>query len=612
METWPDGKVNWVSTTKMPLRDQDGTIIGTFGISRDITARKAAEQALREQTQILQSVLDSIADGVVVTDQAGRFILVNPAAEQILGTIPTNTSPEEWIANYGFFLPDRSTPYPPNELPLLRALRGGAVDAVEVFVKTQTAPAGLWLSVDSRPLRNDGGELVGAVAAFRDVSARKRAEEALRTSEHRYRELFENANDIVYTHDLQGRMTTLNKTGEAAIGYSSSEAVGMRLEEFVAPEHLPRAKEMIRRKLAGHGSTTYELEIIAKDGRRVPLEVSTRIIYEGNHAVGVQGIARDITERRRSAEALQRQAQMLGEQAEELERRNEALSRAYAELKEAESQLIQSEKMAAIGQLVAGLAHEINNPAAFVLTHLTVIARDLDDMALYFDSCRKLEAAAHAFAPAEAEEIASLREELGIEESTEEVRSLVEAAKGGMTRIRDLVASLRSYSRIEMRGDFVMGDLNDGLRATLVLLRPIMPKGIVVELQERELPVVECNLGQINQVFMNLLVNAVQAIGEIGRINIETGRQEEGVFVSIRDNGPGIPEGIRSRIFDPFFTTKEVGKGTGLGLSISRRIIEAHHGRIEVDSQPGVGTEFRIWLPLRQSQGESGERNNEE
>lgn len=606
-ETWLDGHVSWVATSKMPLRDPDGNVIGTFGVSRDVTQRHEAEAALRRQTRILQSVLDSISDGVVVTDAQGHFLLFNPAAEQILHLGPRDVDPREWADAYGLFRPDGTTPYPAEQLPLALALRGESVDGSEIFVRHERIPEGAWISVDARPLRDDQGTLVGAVAAFRDVSARKRTEEALRSSEERYRELFENANDVVYTHDLTGRMTSLNKAGELSTGYSAAEANGMRIEDIVAPEHLERAREMTRRKLAGLASTTYELEVVAKDGRRVPLEVSTRIIFQSGQAIGVQGIGRDVTERRRAQEALQRQARQLGEQAEELERRNAALSKAYGELKEAESQLIQSEKMAAIGQLVAGLAHEINNPAAYVLTNLTVIARDLDDLLAYIEACHALEEAAAPHAPERVEALRALREQKQINDATTEIRALVDAAKGGMVRIRDLVASLRSYSRIEMRGEFVMGDLNEGLDATLVLLRPIVPKGLSIDIKSTELPVVECNLGQINQVFMNLLVNAVQAVGESGTISIETGRAADGVAVRIRDSGPGIGAEIRSRIFDPFFTTKEVGQGTGLGLSISRRIIEAHHGSIDVESTGPEGTTFRIWLPLRQPPAASSE-----
>lgn len=599
-ETWHDGRVTWAATTKMPLRDQRGVVIGTFGISRDITVRKEAEHALQRQTKILQSVLDSIADGVVVTDESGQFMLHNAAAEHILDFGPDDRSLGEWLEKCSHYLPDRRTPYPAGQLPLQRALRGEAVDGADVFVRHARATEGKWLSVDARPLREDDGQLVGAVAAFRDVTQRKRAEQALRASEMRYRELFENANDIVYTHDLNGKVTSLNKAGEIAFGFTPEEALQITLDKFVVPEHLGKAREMIQRKLRGQTSTTYELEVVAKDGRRVPLEVSTRIVFEGNQPIGVQGIARDITERRRAEEALQWQARQLSEQAEELERRNEALSKAYAELKEAESQLIQSEKMAAIGQLVAGLAHEVNNPAAFVMTNLTVIARDLEDLLEYQRVCEELEPWLAEHSPQRAETLARVRRERGVAESTEEIQSLLSAAKGGMARIRDLVTNLRGFSRIETRGDFVMGDLNEGLHATLVMLRPIIPKGIEIGVHEHNLPVVECNLAQINQVFMNLLVNAAQAVGSTGKVEVHTERVEDGVLVRVVDNGPGIAEKIRSKIFDPFFTTKEVGKGTGLGLSISRRIIEAHHGRIDVESEAGKGAEFRVWLPLRQ------------
>lgn len=603
-EVLPDGRVRWVLTTKMPLRDPAGRIIGTFGVSHDITQRKWAEEEIVRQKGILQSVLDSISDGVAVADESGRLVLFNPAAAWILGSDATGERagpPSRWSERFGLFLPDDSGPFPTERLPLVRAMAGESVDGEEMLVRRPGRTQPVFISVDARPLRDASGRVKGAVAAFRDVTLRKASEEALRRSEERYRELFENANDVVYTHTLTGQITSFNKAGETITGYTREEARELNVTDLVAPEYRARALAMTERKLAGLGSTTYEIEILAKDGRRVLLEVSTRLIHEGGKPVGVQGIARDVTERKRNQEALERQAALLARQAEELERRNQELSEAYAELKEAESQLIQSEKFAAVGQLVAGLAHEINNPAAFVLTNLSVIERDLEDLRPYWDACRALEEWATRSQPDMAEPLRRLRVDRGLEDALAEVPAMLDSAKRGMNRIRELVANLRAYSRIEFRGEYVLGDLVEGLKATLVLIAPSVPKGVRIEHEPAELPLVECNLGQINQVFMNLIVNAVQAVGGEGSVRIETAREGDGVLVRIRDTGEGIPVGIRSRIFDPFFTTKEVGKGTGLGLSISRRIIDAHGGTIEFDSQEGKGTEFRVWLPLRQA-----------
>jgi PAS domain S-box-containing protein len=186
-EIWPDGRVSWASTTKMPFRNRAGEIIGTFGISRDITRRKMAEEELwkakeaaEDATRVLDSILKNLADGVVVADRDGRFIHFNSVAERMLGIGAMDVPMDQWSAQYGVFRPDRVTPYPSHELPLARAIRGEEVNDVETFIRNANRPDGVWLSVNGRPLRDDAGNLCGGVVVFRDVTERKRAEEELR------------------------------------------------------------------------------------------------------------------------------------------------------------------------------------------------------------------------------------------------------------------------------------------------------------------------------------------------------------------------------------------------------------------------------------------------
>ena len=580
---------------RIPVVDDKQTVLGLIGIERDITEQAAVIAELEQDRLLLEVLMDTLPDSIYFKDIENRFVRINRSTAAKFG-IP---HPKDAIGKTDFdiFSAEHASEAFEDEKRILETDQ--PVIAKE---EKETWPNGRvsWVSTTKVPVHGSDQRLLGTFGVTRDITVRKQAQMALEASERRYRELIENANDIIYTHDLKGQMLSLNRAVEIASGYTMDDIDHLNVRDLVAPEHLPHALDMTRKKLEGIPTTTYELDIIGKDGRRIPLEVSTQILYEDGKAVAVQGIGRDITERKRAHEALRHQAQLLAEQAHQLEERNRDLSKAYRDLQDAESQLIHSEKMAAIGQLVAGLAHEINNPAAFVLTNLTTIGRDIDDILAYAKVCEDAADSLIRTDKSVATLLQSAREEHGVTDAIKEIGQLLDSCRSGMHRVRDLVANLRSYSRIDTRGSFDIADLAQGIEATLVLLRPMVPKSVSVEVLPSNAPAVECNLGQINQVFMNLIANSIQAVENSGRIEISIERGDDGVTVRIVDNGPGIAPEIRSRIFDPFFTTKDVGKGTGLGLTICQKIIDAHHGRIECDSIPGNGTQFRVWLPLRQ------------
>jgi signal transduction histidine kinase len=275
------------------------------------------------------------------------------------------------------------------------------------------------------------------------------------------------------------------------------------------------------------------------------------------------------------------------------------LNTALADLKEAQSQLVHSEKMASLGQLTAGIAHEINNPINFVSANVRPLQRDiamlLDILARY----SSLEPTAEI--GARLAELRELRSELEIDYIIEEIDKLIRGIDDGARRTAEIVKGLRNFSRVD-ESDLKRVDLHEGLDSTLVLLQNSYKDRIEVIRDYADIPDVECYPGQLNQVFMNLLTNAIQSIDGPGTITIRTARDVDSVRVSIRDTGAGIPDEIRERIFDPFFTTKDVGKGTGLGLSITLGIIRKHHGLIEIDSAPGQGTTFTLTLPIDQTQ----------
>ena len=432
------------------------------------------------------------------------------------------------------------------------------------------------------------------------VRALERAELERDRGSDRTRLLVSNLPHKFFFKDTDSRFVSVNAAFAAEVRKKPIDLIGKSDLDLYPRELAEKYRRDDARIMESRQSATLiERHCIGNEERYVEVTKSP-VIDDDGAVVGVMGLFADVTERKLAQDAVQKQSKLLADQAVELEQRNAELSRAYSELKNAEAQLIHSEKMAAIGQLIAGLAHEINNPAAFVLTNLTAIARDLEDILGYATKCRELEAAAQRFEPELARTVREARDELGFDEAAEEIKELLEATKGGMLRIRDLVVNLRAYSRMDKRGEFEIGNVNDGIVATLAVLQPMISKSIAVERELGDIPLVECNLSHVNQVMLNLIGNAVQAVGEQGSVRIVTERSGVGVLIRIQDDGPGIPAKVRSRVFDPFFTTKDVGEGTGLGLSISRKIVDAHNGWIDFTSMEGQGTLFRIWLPIQQ------------
>ncbi|MEJ2633929.1 MAG: FG-GAP-like repeat-containing protein [Calditrichia bacterium] len=287
----------------------------------------------------------------------------------------------------------------------------------------------------------------------------------------------------------------------------------------------------------------------------------------------------------------------------ELEEKNRRLEELYRDLKDTQSQLVQSEKMASLGQLMAGIAHELNNPISFIYANL----RELDS---YSQVVRKLLepiAGTEIDADALLQKIREVKNAEDLEFILTDLNKLVEESLQGSLRVKELVQNLRNFSRVD-EAQVKEVDLQQGINSTLQLLNNEMKGRITLHKDYGALPKVYCNPGQINQVFMNLLLNAIQAIEGEGNIWITTRLSNSRVIISIRDDGKGIPQETLSKIFDPFFTTKPVGQGTGLGLSISYSIIQNHGGDIEVESEKRKGTVFRIILPVGADQFQSGDK----
>lgn len=293
------------------------------------------------------------------------------------------------------------------------------------------------------------------------------------------------------------------------------------------------------------------------------------------------------------------------ERTHELSESNLSLNTALKDLKQAQAKLVDAEKMASLGQLTAGIAHEINNPINFVSSNITPLRRDVDDIIQIinkYEEIINLSNEREKFS-----EVEKLRKELDYDYLVNELNTLLKGMADGANRTIEIVRGLKNFSKLD-ESDLKLANINEGIESTLTILQSTFRDKVKVNLELSEIPEIECYAGKLNQVFMNIINNAVQAVAEVhketktGEVTIKTYQKENKVIISIKDNGVGMSEEVKQHIFEPFFTTKKVGEGTGLGLSIVFSIIELHKGELTVESEPGKGTEFIISLPITQSQ----------
>jgi two-component system NtrC family sensor kinase len=286
---------------------------------------------------------------------------------------------------------------------------------------------------------------------------------------------------------------------------------------------------------------------------------------------------------------------------------NDSLQTTLNNLKETQSQLVEAEKMASLGQLTAGVAHEINNPINFVTSNVAPLRRDVDMIWDTIDTFEKLALNTEIQPDDKAKLIADHKEQVDLDYIKVEVEYLLKGMYEGASRTAEIVKSLRVFSRVD-EDTLKYSDINEGIESTMVILNTLVKDKIDVLKIYGDIPPIECHAGKLNQVFLNILSNAIYAIDKKfssssgGILKIETGLDDTGdsVFIKITDNGIGISDDIKHKIFEPFFTTKDVGEGTGLGMSIAYKTIENHKGRILVDTNIGEGTIFTVIIPVKQ------------
>jgi two-component system NtrC family sensor kinase len=523
--------------------------------------RRIAERALALERRLLRAFLESTRDQVYFKDRESRFLRVSDTlaarvgferAEDLLGKTDFDAFSEEH-ARQAF--DDEQ-----------RIIRSGhpIVDLVE----RETFPDGreAWVSTTKMALRGEQGEVMGTFGVSRDVTARVRAEAALREGEERWRRLLANLQEIVLLVDPDGVLLYATPSVERWLGYPTDELLGTKLADASHPDDSAQLEEAFAAATPGRpASLGHRLRHL--DGSWHSLE-STFVCLRDDPAVGgVLVAARDVTER----------------VALELERERLDSERRLAH------------RLEAVGQLAAGIAHEINTPLQFVGDSVAFLNEALDELLA-------LVASYHGLVPADVAR--EIEERADLEYLRERVPTAFGRTVEGIERVRTIVLAMKSFSH-PASAKAAPADLNDALETTLTVSRNEYKYVADVTVELGELPAVVCNIGELNQVFLNLVVNAAQAISEKvgstderGAIAVSTRVEGAYAVIEIADDGPGIPPELLDRIWEPFFTTKEVGKGSGQGLALARSIVERHGGSLQCTSAPGEGTRFTVRLPL--------------
>jgi PAS domain S-box-containing protein len=644
-----DGGIVWVSTSARFFKDKDGNIAGVEGISRDVTEHKRMEMALKESEERYRILAENSLTGIYVY-QDEKLVYTNEFAAKSLGFLT-----QELIGKSIWEI------VAPDDRDLVRNVvasrwQGEAAGSQYEFRVLTKSEEMRWVQVLATEIQHDGRPaILGNVI---DITDRKHAEEALRQSEARYRDLFENASDIIYTHDLKGNYTSANQAARRILGYGPEEFLRMNYRDVVDPESLPAAEENFRKKTVNGVEATppYEIRVRAKDGTPFWFEVTSRVLRDNGIAVGVHGSARNITDRKRAEEALKeseekyrvlvenaneaifvaqdgklqfanpKTMELIGHTEQELtsepfvkfihpddralvaERhvrrmRGEELPSVYpfrvidksgtirwveisavsidwerrpATLnflvditfrRKMEEELIKVQKLESLGILAGGIAHDFNNILTTILGNIS---------------------------------IARMRSQFS-DDSTNTLR----AAEEGCLRAKALTQQLLTFSkggapvkRIMLISQLIKNSCEFALRGSSVRCEFSIPE---------DLWAVDVDEGQIGQVLNNLIINADHAMPQGGVIQVQAENMQltpdhslplsQGNYVrlTIKDQGIGIPAEILPRIFDPYFTTKY--KGSGLGLAISHSIITNHGGFLTVTSEPATGTTFCIYLP---------------
>ncbi len=627
---------------------ENGIFLGSFAVITDISTIRKVER----ETTYLAAIIEGTEDLAIIRDLNMRAIAVNHAYLEAVGKrreeIIGKTEAEIWAGKV-----DDAT----LRAWMQRDCEAQQLGPGEVLVQEDTFEFRgevLTVLIKNFPIFDKYGTLIATADISTNITDRKRAEEALQESEEEYRVLFENLQDVFYRANREGTVLIASPSCLKVLGYTPEEAVGLNLagDLYAYPEQRDEFMERLQEK--GYVDN-FELQLRRKDGSIIWGSVNSHFYKDKDgNILGVEGTVIDITERK--------------EAEERLVEANIELKTTLEDLQRTQTQLIQSEKMAALGQLIAGVAHEINTPLGAIRASIGNISTALEETAgqlpqlfqhLSFEQQQQFFAFVnHAVGGKKhltsreerrlrralrteledqhvenADEVADTLVDMGIYDDIAAFLPLLQTQDADMSaqilrtaynlasqqhnsqnivmaveRASKIVFALKSYARYNHSDEVSSASIAEGLDCVLTLYHNHLKHGIEVIKHYDDVPDIPCYPDELNQVWTNLLHNAIHAMNGRGTLEVSIGSgascpQKGGgqdIVVSITDSGCGIPEHLQDKIFDPFFTTKPSGEGSGLGLDIVRKIVEKHQGRITCHSQPGKTT-FSVWLPVKRT-----------
>lgn len=504
-----------------------------FVYLKDISSSKKLENKLRESERKYRNLFERVDQGIYISTKEGRFLDCNSALLKIMGYESKDEFLKMDIVTDLYVNPDDRREFQ----KLIE--RDGYVINYEVEYKKKHGEH-IPVLLTSHVRLNEKGEVIGYQGLIVDISERIQMEQELQEKHSFLSNLLESSPDCIIAADMKGKVIFFNKAAEKLTGYKVDEVIG----KFRVPEFYPLevARDIMRRlrsdDFGGRGKLeNFRLTFYGKNREEIPVSLSASIVYEGTKEVASLGVFTDQRDKIKMEK----------------------------ELQNTQMRLLQAEKMASLGSLAAGVAHEINNPLGGILIYASLLMEEFD---------------------------------ADDDPRVQDLKKIVEEG----TRCKEIVKSLLEFGR-QTETKFELLNINQAINDGLFFLehQALFHNIQIVKHLDLSLPLIQGNPNQIKQVFMNMMVNAAEAMSEIGgTLTIATGMNPDAlsIFISFQDTGIGISSDNQSKIFDPFFTTKGVGRGTGLGLSTSYGIIQSHHGNIDVKSELNKGTTFIISLPI--------------